>query len=207
MHINASWCCLVAYVGLFFIFFYDYEPKFTHSAKRHQEQCSCHFPIQRPIYFYSKCSCAHLSAHGCISLKMRCNQVQCLAHHYPEAAENDCTTDQLKVVLKSLAQYFYFTVIYSKMRQHRRVQATCTLCLLHTYTQGHAAVHKYAKDYKGKDYYFIIVGILLLPLMGCSLTYMCTSRSVSSAEKCSFLLPDKSAIIITIHQGSSAPGF
>lgn len=36
---------------------------------------------------------------------------------------------------------------------------------------------------------------------------MCMSRSIFSGEKHSFLVPDKSAIKIAIHQGASIPVF
>ncbi len=37
----------------------------------------CHFHSQRPRCVSSKCTCAHLCAHGCTGLKMRCEQVHC----------------------------------------------------------------------------------------------------------------------------------
>ncbi len=87
--------------------------KVAHSAaqvsKLFSSQRSCHFHAQRPPRLYSKCTYAHLCAHGSVGLKRRFGQVHCWNCCYLVAPESVCTIDQQKTHLKSGAMLSVFT--------------------------------------------------------------------------------------------------
>ena len=112
-------------------------PYLTPDANQHQDRCSSHFPVQRPHFLNSKCTCTHQSTHGRVGLKMSCGHIVCtlLAYCYLEAAESDCMIDQQKPGLKSMVQCF--TVILrahyqdSNMYLNRRVHNIHSACYTH----------------------------------------------------------------------------